>query len=144
MQDQIIGELEEKWKNAYKEKDIDGLMALYSPDAEVSFFIFPPARGLDEIRALWEWDFRAFPDAKVTVLKLLSDGSTDMLEWTWTGTNSGPIRMPTGEVIPPTGRTATIRGMDAIEFKGDRITKHRLYFQEVSFMKQLGLMPEKG
>lgn len=132
----------EKFIKPYNEKDIDGLMALYSPDAEISFFILPPARGLDEIRALWEWDFRAFPNGKVIIHKQISDGSTDMIEWTWTGTNSGPIHMPTGEIIPPTARTATVRGMDAIEFKGNRITKHRLYFQEISFMKQLGLLPE--
>ncbi len=144
MQDQIIRELAEKWINAYNEKDINSLMLLYSPNAEVSFFALTPARGLDEIRALWEQDFRALPDSKVIILKLVSDGSTVMDEWTWTGTNSGPIVMPDGKIIPPTGRTVTVRGMDAIELKGDRIMKHRVYFQEVLFMKQLGMLPDKG
>jgi ketosteroid isomerase-like protein len=52
----------ERFVEPYNAKDIDGLMALYAPDAEVFFFTFPPARGLRQIRAIWEWDFRAFPE----------------------------------------------------------------------------------
>ncbi len=132
----------EKLYELYNTKDIDGLMALYSPDAEVSSVIFPSARGLDEIRRLFERDFRAFPDTKVTILKLLSDESMAMAEWTATGTNSGPMIMPDGKIIPPTGRTFTVRGMEAFEFKGDRITKDRLYYQLLEILKQLGLLSD--
>ncbi|MCZ7398453.1 MAG: nuclear transport factor 2 family protein [Candidatus Methanoperedens sp.] len=130
-----------KFYELYNAKDIDGIMALFSPDGEISFFIFPTARGLDEIRAFLEIHFRAFPDAKMTMLKLLSEGTAAIAIWTWTGTNSGPIDMPDGKIIPPTGRTFTVQGVTVYDFKGDRIMKVRLYFQEISFLKQLGLQP---
>ncbi len=134
----------EKFVDPYNRKDLDALIALYRPDAELSFFTFAPQRGLDAIRAIWQWDFTAFPDGKVTILRQLTNGSTDMVEWTWTGTNLGPITLPSGEPLPPTGRQATVMGMDAVEFEGGLITAHRLYFQEISLMTQMGLMPTQG
>ena len=131
----------EQFVEPYNAKDIDRLMALYAPDAEVFFFTFPPARGLEPIRAIWEWDFRAFPETNLVITRQLSNGSMDMVEWTWTGVHGGPLEMPTGETVPPTGKTATVSGMDAVEFEADHITKHRLYFQEVSLLTQFGLLP---
>ncbi len=134
----------EKFVDPYNRKDLDALVALYHPDAELSFFVFPPQRGLTAIRAIWQWDLTAFPDGKLKILQQLTNGSTDMVEWTWTGTNLGPIMLPSGESLSPTGRQATVMGMDAVEFEGGLITAHRLYFQELSIMTQMGLMPSPG
>jgi predicted ester cyclase len=131
----------ERFVEPYDAKDIDGLVALYAPDAEVIFFAFPPARGLEQIRALWEVDFRAFPETDLAITKQFSDGSFDMVEWTWTGVNAGPLEMPTGATVAPTGKKVSVSGMDAVEFAEDHITRHRLYFQEASLLAQLGLLP---
>jgi hypothetical protein len=134
----------EQFVDPYNRKDLDALVALYHPDAELSFFMFPPQRGLDAIRAIWQWDLTAFPDGKLKILRQLTNGSTDMVEWTWTGTNLGPITLPSGETLSPTGRQATVMGMDTVEFESSLITAHRLYFQELSIMTQMGLIPSPG
>jgi hypothetical protein len=134
----------EKFVDPYNRKDLDALMALYHPDAELSFFMFPQQRGLDAIRAIWQWDLTAFPDGKLRILRQLTNRSTDMVEWTWTGTNLGPITLPSGESLSPTGREATVWGMDTVEFENGLIIAHRLYFQELSIMTQMGLMPGPG
>jgi ketosteroid isomerase-like protein len=58
------------------------------------------------------------------------------------GTNSGPLHLPTGETLPATGKQLRIRSCDVVKVEGGEITSHHLYFDQVEFLAQLGLMPE--
>jgi hypothetical protein len=50
------------------------------------------------------------------------------------GTNSGPVAGG-----PPTGRTVALPGVDIIEVYGDRISSVRGFFDQKTFLEQLGL-----
>lgn len=46
---------------------------------------------------------------------------------------------PLGE-IPPTQRLLNLDFSDLFETDGDRITRHRIYYDQVQLMSQIGLM----
>jgi hypothetical protein len=127
---------------AYNAKDLDVMMRLFAPQAELVFGSFPPYRGHDAIKEFWRWDFETFADAAVTVHRAVSGGPVEMFEWTWTGTNTGPLDLPPlGLSVPATNKRATVSGIDVLEIDGGLIAAHRLYFQEAALLTQLGVMP---
>jgi ketosteroid isomerase-like protein len=66
-------------------------------------------------------------------------------EGTWTGTNDGPLVMPDGE-LPPSGRTVSLPFAIAATRApdGERIESVHLYFDQVGFLGQLGVLPESA
>jgi len=47
---------------------------------------------------------------------------------------------PTGE-IPPTGRHFEFPYVDILQARDGKVVSHRVYFDQVAFLAQLGLMP---
>ena len=62
--------------------------------------------------------------------------------WESTGTHSGPLPMPTGEMLPPTGKTVHTRGVTAQDLENGLVARQVFYFDQAEFLRQLGLMPE--
>jgi predicted ester cyclase len=83
---------------------------------------------------------QAFPDVKGTVDHAFADGNTVVLEVTWTGTQTGPLQGP-GGAIPATGRQQTTRTSWVLTFDGDRIKNSRHYFDMLSMLQQLAVLP---
>jgi predicted ester cyclase len=112
---------------------------LFSPDVET---IDPGAgmlRGLEAFK-LYERAFqRAFPDGKLVLKSAIEAGNKVAVEGAYTGTHTGPLTGPNGE-IPPTNRPLDLDFSDLFEIDGDRIIRHRIYYDQVQFMSQLGLM----
>jgi hypothetical protein len=53
-----------------------------------------------------------------------------------------PLPMPTGEAIPATGKQIRVRACDVATVEGGRLTSHRIYFDQMEFLGQLGLLPD--
>jgi predicted ester cyclase len=110
----------------------------WSEDAE---FVAPGAslRGRDEVlgflRAFWE----AFPDGRLEVSRVLSDGFVAAAEGRFVGTHTGPLHTPNREVAA-TGRPVEFRWMSSYEARGDRLVSEHLYFDQAELLGQLGLM----
>jgi len=68
-------------------------------------------------------------------------GDVVAVEGTWTGTHSGPMTTPQGEV-PPTGKRLTIPFAGIVRIADGRIASVHNYFDQMTFMGALGLMPE--
>jgi ketosteroid isomerase-like protein len=58
------------------------------------------------------------------------------------GTNTGPLALPTGRTLPPTGRQVRVRSCDVATVEDGLITSHRAYFDQLELLGQLGLLPE--
>ena len=58
------------------------------------------------------------------------------------GTNTGPPPLPSGESLPPTGKSIRVRSCDIAHVEGGLITTHHFYFDQMEFLGQLGLLPE--
>ena len=92
------------------------------------------------IRCLQEWK-EAMPDVTGEVTSATATGDTVVLEVTWTGTHTGPLQSP-GGVIPATGKQQTTRASWLMKFDGGKLEESRHYFDMLSFMQQLGVLPD--
>ncbi len=80
------------------------------------------------------------PDAKGMLTTAFAAGNTAVLEVTWTGTHTGPLQGPSGTVAA-TGKQQTTRSCWVMNFDGGKLQKSRQYFDMLSFMQQLGVLP---
>ena len=87
-------------------------------------------------RVFWE----AFPDARIEIVRFIGEGTTGAAEGRFSGTHTGTLRAPTGE-IPPTERRVELAWMAMYEFAGDNLASEHLYFDQAEMLGQLGLIP---
>lgn len=128
--------------NAFNAHDLKALAALYRPDAVL---VTPDAgelKGREQAAEYQRGFMQAFPDGRAEVVAKHDAGDVTIDQWIFSGTNSGPLATPTGEVIQPTGRRVSVRGIDVQTHVGGGVATHHIYFDQVEFLTQLGLMPE--
>ena len=92
------------------------------------------------IQCLQAWK-GAMPDSRGSVTNTLISGNTVVLEVTWQGTHTGPLVGLKG-TVPATGKQQTTRTSWVLNFDGGKIKASRHYFDMLSFMQQLGLLPQ--
>jgi limonene-1,2-epoxide hydrolase len=105
------------WVERFNAADVEGLAALYAPDAVNHQVVMEPLRGREAIRHLFATEFGR---AKMTctVENLFEDGDWAMLEW----------RDPNG-----------LRGCGFFQVKYGRIVFQRGYFDQLSFFRLQGI-----
>jgi ketosteroid isomerase-like protein len=118
---------------------LDELRACYADDATAVTPDQGELNGADAIANYLGQFAEAIPDARWESLYAHEAGDTAIDEGYVAGINTGPLRMPTGETIPATGRQVRVRGCDAATVRDGRITSHRFYFDQLEFLGQLGL-----
>jgi steroid delta-isomerase-like uncharacterized protein len=125
---------------AFNAHDANAVADLYTADATLYDPQHPePVRGRDAIRKAYEEMFRAFPDIQVAISNRHLNGDVLSYELRMTGTNSGSISMPGGN-IPPTGRRIDMRASVFANLDASgRFRDVRRYYDVAAFMKQLGL-----
>lgn len=84
----------------------------------------------------------SFPDLEYEYLQKHEAGNVAIDEGFITGTNTGPLPLPSGETIPATGKRIRVRSCDVAQVEGGVITQHRFYYDQMEFLGQLGLPPE--
>lgn len=84
----------------------------------------------------------SFPDIGYDYLQKYEAGNVAIDEGYVTGTNTGPLPLPSGESLPPTGKSIRVRSCDVAHVEGGLIKHHTFYFDQMEFMGQLGLLPE--
>jgi steroid delta-isomerase-like uncharacterized protein len=131
----------DRYVELYNEGELEACMELYAEDA-VQFMHDGTFEGLSEIHERLARDLTAFPDAKYTVARFVEQGDSFADEWTFTGTNTGPFRLPDGTEVPPTGRRVEIRGMELVQVRDGKIVVDNLYYDFMAALAQLGLVPE--
>ena len=133
-------EISNRFTEAIGAHDANAIGALFAEDAVFS----EPAgtfEGRDAIVQYWQRFFEAFPDLSVRDELKADTPDSAVNEWSATGTNAGSMETPEG-TIPATGRRVTIRGCDIVTVQEGRIQAHRAYYDQLSLMEQLGLVPE--
>lgn len=125
---------------AVEARDRDRLRATY---AEGAVLEAPGAHfeGSDQIAEYVMTWLRAFPDGRQTVTNQLVAGDWVVQEFTFTGTHTGTLVSPDGE-IPATGRALSGQAVSIFRVAGGQIVEERLYFDQVDFLTQLGVLPE--
>lgn len=83
----------------------------------------------------------AFPAGRLEIRHLLSDGPSVAAEGTFAGDHDGVLHSPEGDV-PPTGKPVEFRWAATYEVRGDELLSEHLYFDQMEFLAQLGLLPD--
>lgn len=83
----------------------------------------------------------AFPGMRGEIENLVAAGDQVAWETTWKGVHTGPLTTPDGQTVPPTGRSVEVPACLVSRVSGDRVVEQRHYFDMVTMMTQLGLMP---
>ena len=134
-------ELLDYYVERYNAGDLDACMDLYAENA-VQRMHDGSFEGRDAIRTRLARDLEAFEDAHYVVDSFVEEGDKFADEWTFTGTNTGPLRLPDGTDIPATGKRVEIKGMEYVEVRDGQIVVDNLYYDFMAAVAQLGLVPQ--
>jgi len=94
---------------------------------------------LDEDQAALKGWHQAFPDLSIAPDKLIADGDLVAVYWIARGTNTGA-----GNGLPPTGKKVEQSGITIWRIVDGKIKEEWSAFDQLSMMKQLGLLDQKG
>jgi predicted ester cyclase len=119
--------------------DRDSAAEPWAADAE---FAAPgvQANGRHEVLGVLAVFQEAFPDLRLEIKRLLTDGSSAAAEGTLSGTHDGVLHTPNGDVAP-TGRAVELRWAAVYVTDGDALKSEHLFFDQMDFLGQLGLLP---
>ena len=123
-------------------KDVDGLAKAYAADAVITTPDQGEIKGREQVVGYLHEFLTALPDFDWEPLAGHESGNVAIDEGWVVGTNTGPIQLPTGEVLPPTGRRVRVRGCDVGTVENGAIVRHNFYFDQTELLGQLGLLPQ--
>ena len=135
-------EVMDRLTTAMNEKDKETLARCYATDAVAYTPDKGELRGRDAVTEYLFGFWESMPDIRYEHAARYETESVAVDEGFVVGTNTGPLRMATGETMPATGKQMRIRSCDIAEVVGGEITSHHFYFDQVEFLAQLGLMRE--
>jgi steroid delta-isomerase-like uncharacterized protein len=78
----------------------------------------------------------AFPDLQFTIEDIVIEGDKVAWRWTSTGTNIGSMMG-----LPPTGKKATITGIEIYRIADGKIVERWGNFDQLGMLQQLGVIP---
>jgi steroid delta-isomerase-like uncharacterized protein len=90
--------------------------------------------GPEEVMGYFEESRRAFPDQRNELLALHHADDAVLVEAVIRGTHKGPLRS-----LPPTGREYELPILAIFMFDGDKLECERVYFDQTTVMRQLGV-----
>lgn len=124
---------------AYNRKDWDAARELLAPG-----FVYDEVatgrkvKGVDEVLDVWRGWAKAFPDSRGTMEEPLVDGNDVVLRLRWRGTHSGPLALPSGEVLP-TSRKIDFRACQVFRIEKGKVQEMQHYFDMTTMLSQLGV-----
>jgi predicted ester cyclase len=98
-------------------------------------------RGRAAIHEYWWRQRDAFPDLHLALDLVVAQGDVVMSEWTWVGTNTGPLTLRDGTRARATGRRIELRGMEVARIRNRQIVEYRMYWDGLDLAQQLRLRP---
>jgi steroid delta-isomerase-like uncharacterized protein len=123
--------------------DLSGIDQLLAADGEITMPGGMRVQGPAQVKQVLQAYVEAFPDLHHEIVDLVeaADGSKIAVELRVTGTQTGTMRGPGGD-IPATGRQVTWESVDLITLEAGKVRTWHTYFDQFSFLAQLGLVPQ--
>ena len=114
--------------------------AMFAEDATYTIPDTPePIRGRPALEAVAAVFFSAFPDMAFVVRSVIEQDNVVVLEAATTGTFTGPMPTPGGDV-PPTGKSYTAPLVAVCELTGTGLIANcREYYDTAAFAAQIGM-----
>lgn len=123
-------------------KDKEALAGCYAADAALRTPDRDGITGREAIARYFAGFWEAMPDVRYEHADRHEAGNVAIDEGFVVGTNTGPLALPTGGTLPPTGKQVRVRSCDVATVEDGLITSHRAYFDQLELLGQLGLLPE--
>ncbi len=131
------GRVLDDWGRYWSAHDLDRLLALFTDDVVFEDVAQGATHhGKDGLRSFGQRVFAGFPDVTFELTSRFATATQGGLEWVMRGTNRGDI-----PGLPATGKQVELRGASIFEFADGKIRRYSDYWDRVTFLKQLGLMP---
>ena len=125
---------------AWAERNPDRGAAVIADDCE---FIDVPRgeilRGPEAYRQDYERWRAAFPDGTIEITNVIAEGDWVVIEFTNSGTNTGPLRTPIGN-FPPTNRRVEVSYCSVMQIKNGKVISGRDYYDLSTILRQLELL----
>jgi len=112
---------------------------ILSPDVVHESLVAGHIRGIEGFLDNINRFMQSFPDLRFDIRSIAETGDIVIVEAVFSGTNTGPMVGPQG-TAPPTGRTVKLPFVDVWRIQSGRIIENRIYYDQLGFMRQLGLM----
>jgi predicted ester cyclase len=135
MATQDLGAVLREAYDAWNRKELDACASHAHGDAQMLNVPFGATLGFRDYIENWA---RAFPDGEIKVTNLLSEGDSVIAEFIGSGTHTGTLKGPTGD-LAPTGRRVEMPFVESYRFRGDKIAEGRVYFDAFTLFTQLGV-----
>ncbi|HLJ65874.1 MAG TPA: ester cyclase [Chloroflexota bacterium] len=136
-------ELTRRAYQLFEQHRFDEVLASVADDVEVVPYYAPGLvfRGKDGFRDFMASHKNALPDIRVRIDHQVATDDAVVNECTATGTHTGPLVSPAGE-IPPTGRSVTLHFCEIWTIRDGKVIGLHNYQDSGDLMRQLGLVPE--
>ncbi len=134
-------DLLERYVELYNAGDLDGVMDLYADDA-VQLMPDGTFEGRAAIRDRLAQELNAFSDLAHRFTSYVEEGDAFADEWVFVGTHTGPLVLPDGTEVPPTGKRVEMPGMELVKMRDGKIVVDNLYYDSLAVAAQLGLLPQ--
>jgi predicted ester cyclase len=128
--------------DAWNRRDFDFIAS--RADDRCDWVMIPSGQrfaGKDGIRQYAQGWASAFPNARVEDVNVIAGENGAIVEFVGRGEHTGPLQAPTGE-IPPTGRHVDLPACEIYRITNGKIVGGGIYFDMVTLLSQLGLMPQ--
>lgn len=119
--------------------DAEALGDCYADDAVAVTPDYGELRGRAAVVDYFRPFFESFSDIGWEEIQRSDCGEVAIDEGFFTGTHTGPLPNPEGDAIPATGKRVRLRECDVATVAAGRITSHRMYFDQMELLSQLGL-----
>jgi steroid delta-isomerase-like uncharacterized protein len=131
----------DRYVELYNAGDLDGVMNLYAEDSSQ---LMPDGtfEGRAAIRDRLAKELDAFSDLAHRVVSYVEEGDAFADEWVFVGTHTGPILLPDGTELPPTGKRVEMPGMEYVKVRDGSIVVDNLYYDNLAVAAQFGLLPQ--
>ncbi len=131
--EKIVQELSAMWNS----KDVDRIEALFASDAvHEDMTSGVKLHGASASRDLFAGTWQAIPDVRTEVGRVICQDEWISWEWTMTATHTGDFPN-----LPATGRAFSIEGVSVLRISGGRVLSQRDYYDQASFLRQVGALP---
>jgi predicted ester cyclase len=124
--------------------DSERMNSLRSPDFVLDFvhgdaFEDGPL-SVTETEQFWPCWFAGFPEMDFEVTRTIAGDEVVVIQWIFTGTNSGPLEPPIFENRrEPTGTTIRFRGVSIYDVNDGLIQRETMYMDLATLMVELGV-----
>lgn len=123
-----------RFASAFNSRNVDRVLACFSPDAQYRDLFYGSFVGHDEIRSLFERMYAEGDHHEWTMTRVVADQNCTIGEWTFTFTVSAAVPSSAG-------RTLTFSGVSVFETRNGLCRRYREHFDRGAALLALGIRP---